>query len=120
MSEYSLLDTPGGAALLRREGDQNVLVADGLRPDEAQKALKRLNRGEGLKVGEVFEWGAIGALIAASFLWAGLLLALLAIGLCLAYEAQCYATARLSLPRLRVPHPHLIIALKGLRKSKAA
>lgn len=45
-----------------------------------------------MTVGDVLEWLAAVAFVAAAFVFAGLALALLVGGLALAYEAQCYDT----------------------------
>jgi hypothetical protein len=44
-------------------------------------------------VGDVLEWIAAVAFVAAAFIFAGLALALVVAGVALVYEAQCYSSA---------------------------
>lgn len=64
-----------------------------------------------MTVGDVLEWLAAAAVAAAAFLWAGPVLALVVLGVVLAYEAQCYDSA--------VPPIHPVRAMKARRAKRA-
>lgn len=67
-----------------------------------------------MRVGDLFEWGAGGLAIAAGVTATHLVWVGLAIGaVFLAYEAQCYATHKLKLPKFRKPKIGKALAAKG-------
>ena len=101
------MEGPTGSSLLRLDGDQNVVIASGMNPDEAARALHRLNRGPGLKVGDLLEWTAAGAFVAAGYIqYRSLPLALTVGGVAFAYFAQCLASREI--PRPRLPRVHVV------------
>lgn len=51
-----------------------------------------------MSVGDLIEWLGGAALVAAAFIWSGLVLALAVGGVFLLYEAQCYSSQRISPP----------------------
>lgn len=47
-----------------------------------------------MSVGDLLEWLAASALVAAAFIWSGSVLALAVAAVCLAYFGQCYSGNR--------------------------
>jgi hypothetical protein len=60
-----------------------------------------------MRVGDILEWAALGCLVAASYLYLGAPLALLAAGLGGTYFAQCYSGHAVALPKLKLRLPRL-------------
>ena len=113
MSDYSLIESPNnGSSVLRRDGDNQVVVAGGLSPDEAQRLVAKLNRHT-FKVGDFLEWVVTGLFIAAAYdQTKSLPLSFTVAGVCLFYLAQNLAGSefpRPRLPRFRVKLPHISV-----------
>ena len=120
MSEYSLIESPNnGASVLRRDGDNQVVVAGGLNADEAKALVAKLNRHT-FRIGDAFEWIAAGGFVAAGYIqYRSLPLALTVGAVTLAYFAQCYAAAefpRPRLPRFRIHRPQFVLVKSVLAK----
>ena len=123
MSDFSLLESTNGSSVLRREGDNNIVIASGLNADEARNLVAKLNRHT-FRVGDLFEWIAASGFVAAGYIQTHSLPLALTVGaVALAYFAQCYAASefpRPRLPKLRVklPHIHPVKRLKAGLKRK--
>ena len=101
MAEYSVMESPQGSAILRRDGDRNVVITAGLNPSEASDMLDKLNHGPTLRVGDALEWVAAGAFIAAAYMqFISIPLALAVFGIFLCYQAQCLAATEVRWLRL--------------------
>ena len=54
-----------------------------------------------MRLGDFFEWLGAAAIIAAAYIWSGVVLSLAVVGVWLLYQAECHDGARITLPHRR-------------------